>query len=478
MKKYTFFIVLICILLKMTYLALSQDYCMTESNYEDFLKSNKSSSILNYSDHYSIRIFIHIVRRDDGSGGQTQEEVNTALSILVSDYEQHNICFSLFDINEIKNSNLYNLQPPFNGFFDSDSDGKFDNLESYCNSNVIDIFLFANDKLNYGKASGIPGTSLVLGGVYEDQYQNSINLVTSHIISHEMGHCLGLFHTFHGLCESGCRELVDGSNCDICGDYVCDTPPDPQTFQYNEDCSWNGNTCGVPNEDENGDPYNPDMNLIMMYSLPTCMTEFTNGQENRMLDHLETSTLLSNVIVPNDVFLSNILINNGEFILYHSIVNIISQDNIIIETGGDMIYRAGSSITINEEFHAKSGSEFLAYIVDSCSSLYQEPFNSAKIAELNYNNQQINKSDVKLNINPNPVTNVVHIEYTLNKKTELAIELFNVFGEKVSTMTKFNNKKPGQYTLDFNICNFSSGVYFVVFKTNYEITTKQIVFLK
>ena len=57
-------------------------------------------------------------------------------------------------------------------------------------------------------------------------------MVKSHIISHEMGHVLFLWHTHHGTYPEGgdpnqCMELVDGSNSTICGDYISDTPADP-----------------------------------------------------------------------------------------------------------------------------------------------------------------------------------------------------------------------------------------------------------
>ena len=56
-----------------------------------------------------------------------------------------------------------------------------------------------------------------------------------------MGHCLGLYHTFHGLCESVCAELVNGSNCSSCGNFVCDTPADPTVFNVDENtCVWDG----------------------------------------------------------------------------------------------------------------------------------------------------------------------------------------------------------------------------------------------
>ena len=113
-----------------------------------------------------------------------------------------------------------------------------------------------------------------------------------------MGHCLGLYHTFHGLCEyGGCAELLNGSNCNTCGDYVCGTPADPQIYQIIEIggvCSWNGSTCGIINAGYSPDPYN-----IMAYTPPPCMKYFTLSQEQRMRNHLANANVLQPVIVPN-----------------------------------------------------------------------------------------------------------------------------------------------------------------------------------
>jgi len=59
-------------------------------------------------------------------------------------------------------------------------DGKFADFSPNSHANAIDIYVFANDRLNSGMAAGIPASALVIGG-------NGFgsNYVTSRILSHE-----------------------------------------------------------------------------------------------------------------------------------------------------------------------------------------------------------------------------------------------------------------------------------------------------
>ena len=78
-------------------------------------------------------------------------------------------------------------------------------------------------------------------------------------LSHEVGHYLGLYHTFQGGCEEP-------------GDFVADTPAEatPNLFA----CDGSRNTCPAPGND-------PIYNY-MDYSPDACYTEFTAGQDARM----------------------------------------------------------------------------------------------------------------------------------------------------------------------------------------------------
>ncbi|MEW2355885.1 zinc metalloprotease [Spirillospora sp. NPDC029432] len=79
-----------------------------------------------------------------------------------------------------------------------------------------------------------------------------------HTAAHEVGHWLGLFHTF----ENGCRAPGDG---------VDDTPYEARPA---EGCPRSRNTCDRPGKD-------PVRNF-MNYAADGCMREFTRGQARRI----------------------------------------------------------------------------------------------------------------------------------------------------------------------------------------------------
>jgi hypothetical protein len=93
---------------------------------------------------------------------------------------------------------------------------------------------------------------------------------------HEIGHYLGLYHTFNEACLGG-----DAATCNTSGDRVCDTP---QVNSANFGCPLSIDTCPL----ETPINYPDDIHNYMDYAYENCKNQFTAGQVQRMKDMLIT----------------------------------------------------------------------------------------------------------------------------------------------------------------------------------------------
>jgi pregnancy-associated plasma protein-A/type IX secretion system substrate protein len=110
-------------------------------------------------------------------------------------------------------------------------------------------------------------------------------------LTHELGHCFNLYHTF----QSGC-----GSNCGSTGDRCCDTPP---ASEDSFGCPVI-NTCS--NDNTGGSPYGGD--VVDQYenymSYNSCQNMFSLDQKDRMLAVLNstsTNTGLAQLWAPSNL---------------------------------------------------------------------------------------------------------------------------------------------------------------------------------
>ena len=83
--------------------------CETPSSEFDFLKtiSQKDRASFQSDEIIIVNVYFHIMRKSDGTGGQTLAEVETAFNILQSDFRPHNICFNLLGIGEILDDDYF-----------------------------------------------------------------------------------------------------------------------------------------------------------------------------------------------------------------------------------------------------------------------------------------------------------------------------------------------------------------------------------
>ncbi len=278
--------------------AKGQSFCSTPQTSSNMnLNSNYQMRTSNHNS-YCLRVYFHVIRRSNGTGGQTVASVNSAFNFLKYDFRPHNISFSWNNrIDYIDNDYYYD-----GGGRDSIGERPPEIFSENNHEDGIDIYLY-NDFLNgVGRANGVGEASafFVSGSYWKSPYTP---LTRSHVVSHEMGHVLFLWHTHRGsVFERGsiepgvsCPELVNGSNSSSCGDFVTDTPADPYLgYNVNQTtCQWNSSATDI-----NGDPYDPDEKLIMAYTDITCMRYFSPKQGERMRNAIENLSYLQDVLKP------------------------------------------------------------------------------------------------------------------------------------------------------------------------------------
>jgi hypothetical protein len=73
---------------------------------------------------------------------------------------------------------------------------------------------------------------------------------------------------------------------------------------------------------------------------------------------------------------------------------------------------------------------------------------------------------------PNPVSDILNINFELNKSTTSKIEILDLSGKQVTVIADENLK--GMVSKQINTTEFKSGIYFVKIQTENETVTKKI----
>lgn len=263
----------------------------------------------------------------------------------------------------------------------------------------------------------------------------------SKVHMHEIGHYLGLYHTF----ENGCPN----DDCQTSGDWICDTPPDQQAFSAL--CYDGANTCDTDDDDlSENNPFRPielggtgdafdEKDNFMDYSNLYCMNQFTSEQGFRMkavLTDVRFSLLEGDrCVTPCETpFEANVTASGTETEVGTPIAFTVTGgpyvgvnwyiDDEIVDTGDAFVFPAeaeGQFEIIAEVYNEEVGcyQEFIFVIEVVCgvSAYFESSTSNVGVGmELTFNNTTEGVSSYNWTVNGVTIGNEPELTYTFNQE--------------------------------------------------------------
>ena len=209
-----------------------------------------------------VPVYVHVMAATDGTGDVPQSQIDAQIDVLNDTFagtESGDAADTGFTFTLAGVDRFYN-----NTWHKDGASSKYRSQTRQGGANALNIWLvnfkylgIAQFPWDYDRNPETDGVRVHFGSLPGGPIQN-YNL--GETATHEVGHWLGLYHTFQG----GCTEL---------NDEVSDTPA--QSTSTNG-CPEGRDSCSLPGLDP--------IHNYMDYSYDTCYNQFTPGQSARMDD--------------------------------------------------------------------------------------------------------------------------------------------------------------------------------------------------
>jgi len=92
--------------------------------------------------------------------------------------------------------------------------------------------------------------------------------------------------------------------------------------------------------------------------------------------------------------------------------------------------------------------------------------------------EDVQREEIKLNQNfPNPFNPSTNIGYSLSTTGEVSLAVYDLLGQKVETLVD-KTQPGGQYSIQFNAEQLSSGVYIYRLETDQMVISQKMILIK
>jgi len=209
----------------------------------------------------TIDVYFHVIRSSDGSGAVSMAQIDAQVDVLNDAFADAGFTFRLVQAQEVVDNDWFTMGYGSAAEAEAKAElrqGGKTALNIYTANPGGGLLGWATFPWSYASRPDDDGVVLLYtsvpggGETFYDEGDTG---------THEVGHWLGLYHTFQGGCSKN-------------GDYVSDTPAE-RSPAYG--CPFGRDTC-------RGSGVDPIENF-MDYTYDACMTTFTFGQGDRMTQY-------------------------------------------------------------------------------------------------------------------------------------------------------------------------------------------------
>ena len=220
---------------------------------------------------------------------------------------------------------------------------------------------------------------------------------------------------------------------------------------------------------------NPESSFYRAYKIPSIYPDAFNVQaSNFTLDNDNNENIQ---VIDNQIYFT--LYNQSgytqDYLYYFSD----SANNMFNNEEGQVTLNPNEYITLSfdVENHEIESTNITLSVIPTYHK-YAEKQLIFNVSNLNLNNAITVNDFGLINIYPNPFNPITTITYNVTNLSNIKINIYNINGQLIEKILDNKLHKPGNYNINWNAENYTSGIYFIKLIDENLIDTRKIMLIK